>query len=67
MTQPRDHFIELLRHDILELDAAALDFGLERVLDHRVLLKADAAHLDSLMHQAPVALPASIPVPATTP
>lgn len=35
MTTPRERFIELLQRDILELDAAELDFGIYRVLNHR--------------------------------
>jgi adenine-specific DNA-methyltransferase len=39
MTQPhssaRQRFLALLRRDILELDAAELDFGIYRVLNHR--------------------------------
>lgn len=35
MPQARDRFIELLRRDILELDAAELDFDIYRVLNHR--------------------------------
>ena len=31
----RDRFIQLLRQDILQIDAADLDFGLYRVLNHR--------------------------------
>jgi len=34
-TQARSRFIELLRRDILEIDAADLDFGIYRVLNHR--------------------------------
>ena len=64
---PRARFLALLRRDILELDAAELDFGLERVLSHRVRLQSDAAHPDTLMQHPLAALPASIPVPATTP
>ncbi len=35
MTQARDRFLALLQRDILELDAADLDFGIYRVLNHR--------------------------------
>ena len=35
MTQARDRFLTLLQRDILELDAADLDFGIYRVLNHR--------------------------------
>lgn len=31
MTTPRRRFLTLLRCDILELDAAGLDFGIDRV------------------------------------
>jgi len=34
-TNARDRFIQLLRQDILQIDAADLDFGLYRVLNHR--------------------------------
>jgi adenine-specific DNA-methyltransferase len=35
MSTARQRFLELLRRDILELDAAELDFGIYRVLNHR--------------------------------
>ncbi|HOM11763.1 MAG TPA: DNA methyltransferase [Rubrivivax sp.] len=35
MSHARDRFIELLQRDILELDAADLDFGIYRVLNYR--------------------------------
>ncbi|MDP1647646.1 MAG: site-specific DNA-methyltransferase [Rubrivivax sp.] len=35
MSSPRQRFLDLLRRDILELDAAELDFGIYRVLNHR--------------------------------
>ncbi|MCZ8174152.1 MAG: hypothetical protein O9343_03075 [Burkholderiaceae bacterium] len=35
MSTARHRFLELLKRDILELDAAELDFGIYRVLNHR--------------------------------
>lgn len=35
MTTARDKFLSLLREDILQLDLAALDFGIYRILNHR--------------------------------
>lgn len=35
MSTARDRFLSLLKRDILELDAADLDFGSYRVLNHR--------------------------------
>jgi len=35
MSASRQRFLDLLRRDILELDAAELDFGIYRVLNHR--------------------------------
>ncbi len=35
MSAPRQRFLDLLRPDVLELDAAELDFGIHRVLSRR--------------------------------
>ncbi|MBA4176920.1 MAG: hypothetical protein C0505_10235 [Leptothrix sp. (in: Bacteria)] len=35
MSSARDRFLTLLKRDILEMDAAELDFGIYRVLNHR--------------------------------
>lgn len=45
---PRDRFLRLLRHDILKLDAAELDFGIYRILAYR-----RTQVLDYLEHKLP--------------
>lgn len=61
MNTARERFLTLLRRDILELDAAELDFGIYRVLNHRraTVERFLAEELPTQISAALAALPGS--------
>lgn len=54
---PRQRFLDLLRRDILELDAVEPDYGI-----YRRLLQSDAADINRLMNHL-IAAPPVAPAP----